>query len=105
VYGKKRKVFLVLDNAKTHHSKLLTEWVEKNNERIALFYLPPYSPDLHPDEHVNADVKYGVGSKTPKRTKAMLRKATEEHMNMVRNTPKRIKRYFLDPAISYTANV
>jgi hypothetical protein len=57
------------------------------------------------DEHVNADVKYGVGSKTPKRTKEMLREATEEHMNMLRNTPKRIKRYFLDPAISYAANV
>lgn len=105
VYGKKRKVFLVLDNAKTHHSKLLTEWVEKNNKRIELFYLPPYSPDLNPDEHINADVKYGVGSKTPKRTKEALREATEEHMNMLRATPKRIRSYFLDPAISYAANV
>jgi transposase len=105
VRGKKRKVFLVLDNAKTHHSKILNEWVEKNKKRVSLFYLPPYSPDLNPDEHVNADVKYGVGSKTPKRTKEGLREATEEHMNMLRNTPKRIKRYFLDPTIAYAADV
>jgi hypothetical protein len=34
-----------------------------------------------------------------------LREATEEHMNMLRKTPKRIKRYFLDPAIAYAADV
>jgi transposase len=105
IYWKKRKVFLVLDNAKTHHSKLLTEWAEKNKRRIELCYLPPYSPDLNPDEHINADVKYGVGSKTPKRTKEGLRAAVEEHMNMLHETPKRIVRYFLDPAIAYAADV
>jgi transposase len=105
VRGKKRKIYLILDNAKTHHSKILTGWVEENKKRVELFYLPPYSPDLNPDEHVNADVKYGVGSRTPKRTKEGLREATEEHMNMLRKRPKRIKRYFLDPAIAYAADV
>jgi transposase len=96
---------LILDNAKTHHSKILTDWAAERKKRVALFYLPPDSPDLNPDEHVNADVKNGVGSKTPKRTKEGLREATEEHMNMLRRTPDRIKRYFLDPAIAYAANV
>jgi transposase len=105
IYGKKRKVFLILDNAKIHHSKILTEWAEKNKKRAALFYLPPYSPGLNPDEHVNSDVKYGVGSKAPKRTKEGLREATEEHMKILHKTPKRIKKYFLDPAISYAADV
>jgi hypothetical protein len=60
---------------------------------------------LNPDEHTNADVKYGVVSKMPKRTKEALREATEEHMNMLTRTPWRIWRYFLDPAIAYAANV
>jgi hypothetical protein len=34
-----------------------------------------------------------------------LREATEKHMNMLRKTPNRIRRYFLDPAIAYAANV
>jgi hypothetical protein len=38
-------------------------------------------------------------SKTPKLTKEGLREAMEEHMNMLRKSPDRIKRYFLDPAI------
>jgi transposase len=94
-----------LDNAKPHHSKILTEWVEKNKKRVELFYLPSYSPDLNPDEHINADVKCGVDSMRPKRTKEGLGEAVEEHMNMLRRTPKRIKRYFLDLAIAYAADV
>jgi transposase len=98
-----RKLFLIIDNAKTHHSKLLIEWVSKNKGKIELFYIPPYSPDLNPDEHVNADVKYGVGSKRPKKSKEELRKTTSEHMLMLKKNPNRIKRYFLDSAISYAA--
>jgi transposase len=101
IRNKKNKIFLILDNAKTHHSKMLKEWVRKNKDKIKLFYLPPYSPDLNPDEHVNSDVKYGVGSKTPKRTREGLRSATEEHMRMLKKTPERIIKYFKDPAIQY----
>jgi transposase len=98
-----RKVFLVLDNLRVHHSKLVEEWVNDQNGRIELFFLPAYSPDLNPDEHVNADVKYGVGSKTPVRTKTNLKNATEMHMKMLRGMPHRIVRYFDDPAICYAA--
>ena len=87
-------LFLILDNAKTYHSKMLTEWVEKNRDKIALFYLPPYSPDLNPDEHINSGVKCGVGSKAPKKTKEGLRSTTEEYMRMLKKTPERIVKYF-----------
>jgi hypothetical protein len=88
-------------NARTHHSKTLKEWAEKNKDKIGLFYLSPYSPDLNPDEHVNSDVKYEVGSKVPKRTREGLQAATEEHMRMLKKDPGRIVKYFEDPAIQY----
>jgi len=101
IRNKKNKIYLILDNAKTHHSKMLNEWAGKNKDKIELFYLPPYSPDLNPDEHVNSDVKYGVGSRTPKKTREGLQIATEEHMRMLKKTPERIIKYFKDPAIQY----
>ena len=96
-----RKVFLVLDNLKVHHGILVQAWVKQQNGQIELFFLPAYSPDLNPDEHLNSDVKYGVGSKAPVRTKETLRKAAEEHMAILKATPSRIEKYFEDPAISY----
>lgn len=97
------KVFLVLDNLKVHHSKPVKEWLEEWKARVEVFFLPSYSPDLNPDEHLNADLKQGVGSKAPSRTKTKLRKAATEHMAMLEENPRRIKEYFKDPAINYAA--
>jgi transposase len=97
------KVFLILDNLKVHHSKPVKEWLEKWKDRIEFFYLPSYSPDLNPDEHLNAELKQGIGSKAPSRTKERLSKAASEHMAMLKDNPKRIKEYFKDPVISYAA--
>ncbi len=35
-------------------------WAEKNADKIVLFYLPPYAPDLNPDEYLNNDLKQNV---------------------------------------------
>ena len=47
-----RKIILVVDNARWHHAKLLKPWLEENKERIELFFLPAYSPDLNVIERV-----------------------------------------------------
>ncbi len=39
-----RKVFLILDNLKVHHGKLVSAWLEKHKEKIEVFFLPPYAP-------------------------------------------------------------
>ena len=89
-----RKIFLVLDNLRAHHSEPVKEWVKAHKKEIELFFLPAYSPDLNPDEHLNADVKQGVGSKAPVRTKENLKKAADNHMEMLKSVPDRIVRYF-----------
>ena len=57
-----RKVFLILDNLRVHHSKIVKSWVEDHSEKIKLFYLPAYSPDLNPDEYLNNDFKRNVNA-------------------------------------------
>ena len=96
-----RKVFLILDNLRVHHCKPVKEWVSENQGKIELFFLPAYNPDLNPDEHLSADVKYGVGSKTPVKTKNSFLAAIDDHMLMLDRTPERIVKYFNDPAINY----
>jgi hypothetical protein len=46
--------------------------------------IPRDRPELNPDERVSADLKYGVGSKTPKKTKKELSKAVNKHMTCCR---------------------
>ena len=98
-----RKVFLILDNLRVHHSKPVKAWVAERKDEIELFYLPSYSPELNPEERLNADLKHAIGSKVPARTKAKLRAATEAHMNTIASKPECVIAYFHDPRVRYAA--
>ena len=98
-----RKVFLILDNLRVHHSKLVKAWVSERADQIELFYLPSYSPQLNPEERLNADLKQEMGKRVPVRTKAKLRAAANEHMTMLEQTPERVIGYFQDRRVRYAA--
>ncbi|MDR2422600.1 MAG: transposase [Deltaproteobacteria bacterium] len=50
-------IFLIVDNIKTRHSKLVDQFLKSNSKQIQMFYLPPYCPDLNPDEYLNNVIK------------------------------------------------
>ncbi len=98
-----RKVFLVLDNLRVHHSKPVKAWLAAHNAEIEVFYLPSYSPELNPDERLNAGLKHALGSRVAMRSKAKLRQATENHMTGLEKRPELVKAYFQDPKVKYAA--
>lgn len=98
-----KKVFLILDNLRVHHSKVVKAWVAERNEQIELFYLLSYSPQLNPEERLNADLKQEMGNKVLVCTKAKLREAANEHMEMLDKNPERVIGYFQDPRVRYAA--
>jgi transposase len=61
--GAKRPIFLIVDGHSTHKSKLVRSYVERTNGKLKLFFLPPYSPHLNPDEQVWAHVKRDVAKR------------------------------------------
>ncbi len=98
-----KKVFLILDNLRVHHSKPVKAWLAEHTDKIEVFYLPSYSPELNPDERLNADLKYALGSRVQVRTKDKLKAATQNHMAMLAANPQRVKSYFQDPRVKYAA--
>jgi transposase len=50
-YADKIKIIIYVDNVRFHHAKLLKLFL-KNNPKLEVRYLPPYSPDLNPVERV-----------------------------------------------------
>lgn len=103
IKGAKKKIFLVLDNLRVHHAKIVKKWLQDYNHRIALFFLPAYSPELNPDEYLNDDLKSGVHSKSPARDKESLTNKVRYHMKMLQKSPNRVQKYFKHSKISYTA--
>lgn len=95
-----RKIFLILDNLRAHHSKLVKAWLEERKDLIEVFYLPSYAPELNPDERLNADMKHAISTKVPVRTKAKLKAASE---GLIGQSPDRVRAYFQDPRVKYAA--
>jgi transposase len=94
-------VFLVVDNLKTHHSKMVAKFLEEHKDEIQIFYLPPYCPDLNPDEYFNNIYKQKVHSKPPVRTKDELLKQVGSILKSLQNYPYLIQRIFLKDEIQY----
>ena len=96
-----KKVFLILDNLKVHHSYLVKDWIKEHENRIEVFFLPSYSPELNPDEYLNCDLKVGVHSRIPARTKNQLKKKAISHLRKLQKLPRRVIKYFKHPKIAY----
>ena len=90
----KRKGFLIQDNFRVHHAKLVKAWLAKHQDEIEVFYLPSDSPELNSDEMLNADLKQAVTTKAPARTKGQLLKTTTSQMRKLQKSPERVKSDF-----------
>ncbi len=101
--GSDRKIFLFLDNLKVHHSHVARDWLKEHAQQIKVFFFPSYSPELNPDEYLNCDLKAGVHSRTPARTKDELKRNTISHLRKLQKMPERVKKYFKHPKIAYAA--
>ena len=98
-----KKVFLILDNLRVHHSTKVTEWVEKHKDKIELFYLPPYAPEYNPDELVNSDLKRSVGQKVSPRSPDELEKNVRSYLKCLQNNALKIASFFNAPFTNYAA--
>jgi transposase len=95
-----RKIFLIVDGHPTHKAKLVRSFVEANLDRIELFFLPPYSPELNPDELAWAHVKTKVAKRTAK-TKEELKAAVKRTLRQLQKMPDIISGFFRTPTCRY----
>jgi transposase len=98
-----RKVFLILDNLKVHHSKIVQAWLEKNKEKIEVFYLPSYSPELNPDEYLNNSLKGRVHSGERAQNADQLESKARRHMRSLQNNRHKTKKFFEHRCVAYAA--
>lgn len=103
IKDRERKIFLILDNLRVHHGKVIKAWEEENIEAIELFFLPPYSPEKNPDEYLNCDLKRGLSDRPSPKDGGTLEENVRGHMQMLQREPERVKRYFMHPDIKYAA--
>jgi transposase len=103
VHGRNKRVFLILDNLRVHHSKAVKKWLTENEDKMEVFYLPSYSPELNPDELLNADLKQRVTKVAPARTKLALTRTAVGALRSIQKQPERVESYFEHEDVCYAA--
>ena len=98
----KGKVFLIVDGHPVHHGKRVQRWLAAQQGRIALFFLPGYSPELNPDELLNQDVKSHAGRQRPK-NKVQRMKSLRGRLRSTQKQPAKVRRYFHEEHVAYAA--
>lgn len=86
-----------------HRSAKLRAWLAGREAEIEAFYLPSYSPELNPDEGVNADLKQAVTRQAPVRSKSQLGRVAIEHMRKLSKRPHRVRSLFGHKTFRYAA--
>jgi transposase len=97
----RRKVFLILDRLPAHRARQTRDWLAQRRAKIEVLYLP--SPELNPDEGLNADLKQTVTRKAPARSKQQLKRAAISHMRRLSKLAGRIRAYFQHQQFRYAA--
>ena len=63
MHKQKSPISLIVDGHSTHKTKLVKEYIQTTNGKLKLYYLPPYSPELNPDEFVWNNAKQKVAKR------------------------------------------
>jgi transposase len=103
IKGQTKKLFLILDNLRVHHAKQVKAWLAEHADAIEVFYLPSYSPELNPDEMLNANLKQVITTAAPARRKGDLKIAVTRHLRRLQKLPELVKSFFQHAPVRYAA--
>lgn len=96
-------IFLILDGGSYHRSRPVREYVTSLRGRLQLFFLPPYSPELNPDEQVWNYVKHHGVAKAALRSGKELKQFVMARLRSLQKMPWTIRMFFLTPDTQYAA--
>ena len=101
--NQKRPVFLIVDGHPAHKAKKVQTFVDSTHGRLRLFFLPPYSPDLNPDELVWNQVKRHKVGRTPVTGPDDLKRRAISALRSLQKFPAKVRALFQAPSVRYAA--
>jgi hypothetical protein len=97
------KVFLIVDGHPVHRARGVARWLAEHAERIEMFLLPGYSPELNPDELLNNDVKSNAVGRRRAPDQAELVAGVRSYLRGTQHRPDIVVNYFQEEHVRYAA--
>jgi len=96
-------VFLILDGHPVHRSRRVRAWVADRADRLRLFFLPPYCPELNPTEYLNNAVKGSVPRVRRATTREELADQVRSYLRIAQRHRAAMRRFFHAEPVRYAA--
>jgi transposase len=100
-----QEVFLIADRLPAHEARAVADRIAAHGDRIELFWLPRYSPELNAEEYLNDDLKGSIGAEGLPGRETDLRSRMEWFMSQLLRLPERVRSYFQHPYVRYAAGL
>lgn len=102
MYRARQPIYLIVDGHPMHRAKRVQEHIDSYNGKLTLFFLPPYSPALNPDEYLWNDLKGTVG-RTESRSREELELNVTEYLKIIQDSPDKVRSFFHAAETLYAA--
>lgn len=102
--NRKKPVFVIMDGHPVHKSKKVREFIQAQKGRISIFLLPPYAPDLNPDELVWNYIRQTGTARTPLKQGESLWDRTMVDLELIAQDKSLVKSFFRNPAVSFASD-
>jgi transposase len=103
IHNWSRRVFLIVDGHPVHKSVAVSRFVASTEGKLQIFHLPPYSPELNPDEQVWNHLKNHRVGKQPIAGPDHLKRMIISHLRKIQKLPSLVRSFFTMPETKYAA--
>jgi transposase len=100
---KAEKIFLIVDRHPVHRAVKVKKWLEKHKDAIEMFFLPPYSPEINPDEFLNNDLKSNAVGRKRAKDPEELETNVRRFLKNKQRKPEEVKKYFHVKSVCYAS--
>ena len=100
---RKNPLFLIVDRASFHCSREVRIFIWHHRRQIRLFYLPAYSPERNPDEHVWEEIKDKKLGRKSIKNMSELKQYLQQELKSLQHRAERVISFFHLPETQYAS--
>jgi len=95
-----RKLTMIVDGHSMHKTKKVADFIQQSRGKLKLSFLPPYAPELNPDEQVWNHSKRRV-QRTMIGGKMGFVSMIRSSLHAIQKSPRLVQSFFLHPDVAY----
>lgn len=101
MHKQKNPITIIVDGHRTHFTKAVKEYIESTQGKLKMYQLPPYSPELNPDELVWNNAKQKVAKKKHSAKSGSFREIVGQIMGGIKNDKNLVMSFYNEKNVAY----